>query len=103
MKLTACSRCGLPTTGARCPACGGSGDRRSASTTQRGYGWAHQQRRRALLATAIGTRCSLCGDVMLTHQALDLDHSVRLVDDPTAIGDRIVHARCNRRGRVVNG
>jgi hypothetical protein len=73
------------------------------TTTQRGYGWQHQQRRKALLATAIGTRCALCGDVMLAHQALDLDHSVRLVDDATAIGDRIVHASCNRRGDVADG
>jgi hypothetical protein len=101
MRLKACAGCGLPTHGERCPGCGG--DRRSMTTTERGYGWQHQQRRKALLATAIGTPCPLCGDVMLTYQALDLDHSVRLVDDPAAIGDRIVHARCNRRGHVANG
>jgi hypothetical protein len=33
---------------------------------------------------------------MLAGQRLDLDHSTRLVDDPTAIGDRIVRARCNQ-------
>jgi hypothetical protein len=38
---------------------------------------------------------------MLARQALDLDHSVRLVDNPFAMGDRIVHARCNRSGHVV--
>jgi hypothetical protein len=98
MKLTACSRCGLPTTGTRCPVCGGSGDRRSASTSQRGYGWQHQQRRAAMLPVALGTRCSLCGRVMLSGQALDLHHPLRLVDDPTSVGTQIVHARCNRGG-----
>jgi len=36
---------------------------------------------------------------MLPHQPLDLDHSTRLLDDPTAVGDRIVHASCNRARR----
>jgi hypothetical protein len=99
MRLTACSRCGLPTYGSRCPTCGG--DRRSLTTSQRGYGWQHQQRRKALLATAVCTRCPLCRQVMLAQHALDLDHSMRLVDDPSAIGDRIVHATCNRRGRAA--
>jgi hypothetical protein len=100
MRLTACSRCGLPTKGTRCLVCGGIADRRSASTTQRGYGWQHQQRRAALLPHAVGTRCSLCGQMMLARQALDLHHPIRLVDDPTSVGTQIVHARCNRRGRA---
>jgi hypothetical protein len=33
MKLTACSKCGLPTHGARCQACGGSCDRPRRSGT----------------------------------------------------------------------
>jgi hypothetical protein len=98
MKVTACVRCGLPSASTRCPTCGGSLDRRSASTTQRGYGWDHQQRRKALLATAIGTRCSLCEKVMLAYQALDLHHPSRLVDEPTSVGTQIMHATCNQRG-----
>jgi hypothetical protein len=94
MRLTARSKCGLPTYGNRCPACGG--DRRSMSTTRRGYGWQHQQRRAALLPPAIGTACPLCGELMHAHQALDLHHPVRLVDDPTGVGTQIVHASCNR-------
>jgi len=66
------------------------------TTTQRGYGWQHQQRRAALLPLAIGTRCALCGKVMLAHEALDLHHPTRLVDDPASIGTQIVHAKCNR-------
>jgi hypothetical protein len=91
-----CSRCGLPTTGTRCPTCGGSVDRRSASTTARGYGWKHQRRRAALLPLAYGTACPLCGEVMLAHQALDLHHPIRLVDDSASVGTQIVHASCNR-------
>jgi hypothetical protein len=33
---------------------------------------------------------------MLAHQALDLHHVTRLVDDPTSIATEIVHATCNR-------
>jgi hypothetical protein len=33
---------------------------------------------------------------MTAGQPLDLDHTVRLVDDPASTGDRIVHASCNR-------
>jgi hypothetical protein len=33
---------------------------------------------------------------MHAHQALDLHHTTRLVDDPTSIGTQIVHAHCNR-------
>jgi hypothetical protein len=73
------------------------------TTTQRGYGWQHQQRRAAVLPLAVGTPCPLCGEVMLAHQALDLHHAVRLVDDPTSIGTQIVHATCNRRASAVNG
>jgi hypothetical protein len=66
------------------------------TTTQRGYGWQHQQRRAALLPVALGTPCPICGRVMLAGQALDLHHPIRLVDDPTSIATQIVHAKCNR-------
>jgi hypothetical protein len=38
---------------------------------------------------------------MRADQRLDLDHSTPLHLDPHSIGDRIVHARCNRSGRLV--
>ena len=69
------------------------------TTTQRGYGSTHQQRRRMLIRNAYHHHCPICGDVMLPGQALDLDHTTRLVDDATSQGDRITHAACNRNGR----
>jgi hypothetical protein len=66
------------------------------TTTQRGYGHAHRQRRAALLAAAYGQRCPLCGERMQQGQPLDLDHSVPLIDNPSSTGDRITHAACNR-------
>jgi hypothetical protein len=35
---------------------------------------------------------------MRHDQRLDLDHTIRLIDNPSSIGDRIVHAVCNRGG-----
>jgi hypothetical protein len=96
-----CSNCGNPTTRGnhgRCPDCH-RGNRRAMTTTQRGYGWQHRQRRAALLPAAYGTPCPICHQPMLPGQALDLHHSVPLIDDPTSRGDQIVHASpCNRGG-----
>jgi hypothetical protein len=70
------------------------------TTTQRGYGWTHQQRRDALIPYAIGTRCPLCNTTMTLTDKLALDHSTPLIYNPTSVGDRIVHAHCNEgRGR----
>jgi hypothetical protein len=93
MTLKACVICGTITTGPRCPNHGGN--RRVMTTTQRGYGHQHQQRRAALLPHAIGTPCPICGKTMHPYQPLALDHSTRLVDNPSSVGDRIVHAHCN--------
>ncbi len=60
------------------------------------YGVEHQRRRAELLPAAIGTLCPRCGLVMLETDDLDLGHSVDLVIDPNAVGDRIEHASCNR-------
>jgi hypothetical protein len=61
------------------------------------YGHEHQKRRAKLLPDAYGTLCPLCGEPMLRGQELELDHSTKLMNDPTSKGDRIVHARCNER------
>jgi hypothetical protein len=66
------------------------------TTTQRGYGTTHQQRRKTLMQYAYGCVCQLCNQMMVYPQPLDLDHSTPLAHDPYAQGDRIVHASCNR-------
>lgn len=66
------------------------------TTTQRGLGADHQRRRAQLLPAAIGTACPLCEKTMTADQALDLDHSTARAIDATSVGDRIVHASCNR-------
>jgi len=64
------------------------------TTTQRGYGSPHQRRRARLLPLAIGKPCDLCGETMHAEQKLDLDHTISAMLG--GIGDRIVHAKCNR-------
>jgi len=76
--------------GSRCVAHGGG------TTTQRGYGHEHQRTRSLLLPFAIGQPCPRCGETMLEHEPLDLDHSTPLAEDRGSVGDRIVHASCNR-------
>jgi uncharacterized iron-regulated membrane protein len=98
-RLVACTVCGMPTMGAYCAL-----HARGPSTTQRGYGRAHQQRRKALLAAAYGRACPLCGETMLVGQALDLHHSTpialeRRMGHRSSSGDQIVHASCNRSHR----
>ena len=90
----ACTVCGRAL--ARPGMCVMHGTARGANTTRRGYGYHHQQRRKHLLSLAIGRRCEICGMPMTQGQALDLDHSVPLSTDMTSVGDRIVHASCNR-------
>ena len=92
--LKPCIVCGTPGRGPRCPAHGG--DRRAMTTSQRGYGAAHRRRRKQLLVFAIGMPCPVCGETMRADQRLDLDHTTPLIDNPFSIGDRIVHATCNR-------
>jgi len=94
--LKPCIVCGAPSNGPRCHQHGGN--RRAMNTTQRGYGSRHRRRREALLQLALGQPCPLCGELMRAGQPLDLDHSTPLIDNPTSLGDRVTHARCNRRG-----
>ncbi|GAB2906974.1 hypothetical protein GCM10027047_01550 [Rhodococcus aerolatus] len=71
-----------------------TGDTRT--TTQRGYGAAHQRRRRELLAALVdGEPCPRCGLPMHHGQVLQAGHSTDLADDPGAVADRLEHARCN--------
>lgn len=70
------------------------------STTEQGYGSAHQSLRRLLLPEAIGRPCPFCQVVMAADEALDLDHSVPISQGGTT-GDRITHAHCNRAGRAT--
>ena len=69
-----------------------------AKTSDRGYGYTHQKRRRKLLAELTpGAVCPFCDKPMDAGQYLDLDHSepdTRLLGLP---GDRLAHASCNRK------
>lgn len=87
-----------------CPAHVSAREIARGSATARGYGADHQRRRkralRALWHSLPSDRaCPLCGEIMIRadEKWLDLDHTVRLVDDPAAKGDRIVHRACNQR------
>lgn len=64
----------------------------------RGYGRHHQALRRQWLAYAFGRPCPHCGEMMLTGQALDLDHT----DDRRSYRG-IAHATCNRRAGAILG
>lgn len=70
-----------------------------AATTERGYGWEHQQARaKALqdLARHPGQPCPFCGNPMFVDMPLDYDHY-----PPLALGGggirRLSDASCNRR------
>jgi hypothetical protein len=89
--------CGRPANGPYCAAHGVN--RRTLTTSQRGYGYHHQQRRAALLANAYGTPCPICEQTMTIGQRLDLDHSTPLIVSSYSVGNRIVHASCNRGRR----
>lgn len=60
---------------------------------ERGYGYAFQKLRKALLPSAYGTPCSRCGLPMLKGQELHLDHDDW---DRTKIRG-FSHRECNRR------
>jgi hypothetical protein len=60
------------------------------------YGVEHQRIRARLLRTHLNLPCPYCGELMLSGQDLDLDHSDpadKLLGKP---GDRLAHASCNR-------
>lgn len=67
------------------------------------YGAEHQKTRARLLPHAYGKPCPRCKKPMLKGQALDLGHSVDVIDDPTAVGDRIEHESCNSEAGLLAG
>jgi len=67
----------------------------SGETTARGLGYAHQQRRAALLRLHIeGTLCWWCGLPMYRRQGLAADHS-RARARGGKQADRLLHIPCN--------
>lgn len=102
-----CSRSDCPepyrdaTKSGKCPAHRSEHERQRGTATQRGYDSQHRATRAALLPRFIGLPCAICGDIMQAGDALDLDHTVPLMDDPASKGDRIVHAGCNRGRRTT--
>lgn len=67
---------------------------RPGTTTERGYGWAHQQARaEAIKDLHDGDPCTRCGGPMYRSEAnrLDLDHT-----EDRAGYQGLAHASCNR-------
>lgn len=71
---------------------------RQGSTTARGYGSDHKRLRAAGLASAYGTACARCGQVMVEGQDLDLDHT-----DARDGYRGFSHRRCNRAAGARKG
>lgn len=77
--------------------------RTKLTTTQQGLGWAHQKRRRVLLALHDeGELCGECWEPMYKSQGLDADHSIERCRGGL-FADRLLHASCNRgrHGRAI--
>lgn len=73
------------------------------TTTERGYGWTHQQRRTELLdELRDGDPCPRCGEPMYAWQDLEADH-IRwpLAQYPDALADALSHKPCNRRAGAL--
>lgn len=71
---------------------------RKGDSKARGYGYEHTRLRAALLPSAYGKPCPLCGRTMQRGEALDLDHS------PDRLGYRgMAHASCNRADGARRG
>ena len=80
--------------GGRCPACASTFEAGHSSTTERGYGSAHQAARgRAVPAVETGTaRCWRCGEPIAAGEAWDLGH-----DEEGTLRGPEHRSRCNRR------
>lgn len=75
------------------------GGRPEATTTQRGYGWEHQQARsKALRQLREGDPCPYCEQPMARAMKLDYDHYPAMAQGGSPTGPRrLTHASCNRR------
>jgi len=72
--------------------------RRGLTTTQRGYGWEHQQARAdALKHMPDGQPCPFCHQPMSKTMRLDYDHYPPLALGGTTLQRRLSHRSCNRR------
>jgi hypothetical protein len=93
----ACRLCGktIPSPG-WCAACLPGVRSKRRNSKGGAYGPAHVKRRAQLLAAFVpGTVCDLCNTPMgLDGEKLDLDHTVP--HSRGGVGDRLVHAKCNR-------
>ncbi|MGO1291276.1 MAG: hypothetical protein ACTMH0_08260 [Brevibacterium linens] len=77
----------------------------SKTTTERGYGWRHQQVRERLIAThKDGTPCWWCGKPMyrdaqknFDNATLEAEHTNDLKHHGHSDADRLMHRRCNRQ------
>jgi 5-methylcytosine-specific restriction endonuclease McrA len=89
---TRCLDCGARTKGSRCSACQARRSAARGTTTQRGYGAAHQ--RRARRAIALQPWCSICGSAT----DLTADHITPLARGGHPLGPlRVLCRRCNSR------
>ena len=71
---------------------------RPGTTTQRGYGWTHQQARaKALRDLTPDTLCPFCHQPMTRGEPLDYDHYPPLALGGTTLQRRLSHRSCNRR------
>ena len=95
--MRACIDChALTTTGPRCDTCATTSGKPQGTTTQRGYGYAHQKMRatyQARMNAGETFTCPRCLTPILPGQAWDLEHEPGSRDTYDGPG----HATCNRR------
>jgi hypothetical protein len=91
MPLRRCLDCPRLTTGTRCPSCTRAKDRKRGTTSARGYGWDHQQRKAEDEEhTTPADPCPRCG-LPLGPPPWDQGHT----SDRTGY-EGPTHIRCNR-------
>ena len=72
------------------------------TSTQRGYGYSHQQTRKQLLYNHTdGSECEYCGQPMYKDPARNFDHKPLNADhletDKTRRAGRLLHDQCNKK------
>lgn len=83
----------------RCEVHAAEVEARRGTSTERGYGSAHQRRRAELLRRFVNTPCPTCGKIMHRWQKLEAGHSTPLWVDPASVADVLQHQACNPRGQ----